>query len=262
MSRRLARSALLGLLLPLAVLAAEEEPVATSTARVESRIEGRSVPDIPLRLADGSGRMLSELARDRALLVTFFYRRCTGVCTPFLQWIDDASAEVGGLGEDYRVLALSFDEADTVADLRAQASAFGLLEHPDWHFAVVDRHALARIAGALEFWFQQRPQTDQFDHGSLLVAVREGRVVRALGGGPGQTQRLRELVWELRGRVMPYYAVERQPLLRCLSFDPRSGSLHLDWGLLLLVAPALAALAAALALFRPWRGWTGVSPRF
>lgn len=244
------------LLLGLSALATA--PVAAGTpplsaTRAEAQLEGRAVPDIPVQLADGRTRMLSDLGRERALLVTLFYRRCAGVCTPFLQWIHDATAQVGGLGSDYQVLALSFDEADTVADLQAQARAFDLQEHPDWHFAITERSALAKITGALQFWARRQADSDQYDHDSLLVAVREGRVIRALSGGPGQTQRLRELVWELRGRVVPYYATTSAPALRCIEFDPGTGALRLDWGMLLLVAPGLASLAAALAVFGPLR---------
>ncbi|MBK6280011.1 MAG: hypothetical protein IPF57_18780 [Gammaproteobacteria bacterium] len=182
--------------------------------------------------------------------MTFFYRRCAGVCTPFLNWIKDATAAVGGLGSDYRILALSFDEQDSVAQLAAQARALGLTGHPDWDLAVTERGALADITGALEFWYQRQPDSSQFDHGSLLVAVSDGRVRRALHGGLGETQRLRELIWELRGRrsVLPDTGAARlaMPVLR-----PRHRSAEDGLGMLLLVLPALASLAAALLLFRP-----------
>lgn len=232
-----------------ALLGADFETLPTS--RAEARLEGRAVPDIPLRLADGREVMLSELGRGQNLLVTFFYQRCAGVCTPFLSWIKDATAAVGGLGSDYRILALSFDEQDGVAQLAAQAHALGLAGHPDWDLAVTERKALAEITGALEFWYQRQPDSTQYDHGSLLVAVSNGHVRRALRGGPGETQRLRELIWELRGSFVPYYPMQAGPSLRCLSFDPVTGQLRLDWGMLLLVLPALASLTAALVLFRP-----------
>jgi len=250
--RPFAAALLLGLFASAIARAAVELPPLPAT-RAEARIEGRAVPDIPLRMPDGRDRMLSELGQGKALLVTFFYRRCTGVCTPFLEWINEATAEVGGLGSDYQVLALSFDDSDSVVDLQAQARTFGLLENRDWHFAVTDQAALAEIAGALDFWYRRQSGSNQYDHGSLLVAVRDGRVIRALTGGPGQTQRLRELVWELRGRVMPYYAVDSGPALRCVGFDPGTGALRLDWGMLLLVAPALTSLMAALTVFWPRR---------
>jgi len=244
---------LLGLLAPTLPSRGQEyqELETLSTTRAESRIEGRAVPDIPLRLADGREVMLSEFGRGQNLLLTFFYRRCAGVCTPFLQWIADATTEVGGLGTDYRILALSFDESDGIAQLAGQARALGLQNHPDWQFAVTERDALARITGALEFWFRRQGGSDQYDHGSLLVAVRDGRVVRALRGGPQETQRLRELVWELRGSVMPYYPIAAGPALRCVTFDPGDGRLKLHWGILILVLPALASLMTAWVVFRP-----------
>ena len=71
---------------------------------------------------------------------------------------------------------------------------------------------------------------------------------------PNGNERFRELVWELRGSFIPYYRVPGQTPLRCLVFDPRTGETRLDWGMLLLVLPALTAIALALAVFiRPLR---------
>lgn len=218
-------------------------------SRAESRLIARAVPDIPLRLADGRSVRFSDLARDRPILVTFFYRRCSGICTPLLAWVRDAVREVGGLGVDYRVLSLSFDDADTVADVRAQAEAFGLLHAAGWSFAVAERDAVAQIAGALDFWYRRDPVTRQFDHPGLVVAVDGGRVVRAFVGDPGGGGRLRSMVWELRGNFIPFYRIPGQTALGCLAFDPRTGVTRLDWGLLLLALPAAAALGGALVVF-------------
>ncbi|MCZ7565367.1 MAG: SCO family protein [Burkholderiales bacterium] len=181
------------------------------------------MPDIPLRLADGRALRMSDLAAGKPLLVAFFYRRCTGVCTPFLEWVRDAVRETGGLGTDYRVLALSFDDADTVADVRAQAETLGLAQAAGWSFAVAERAALARVTGALEFWYRRDPTTGQYDHPALLVGLDRGRVVRALVGGPDGRERLRAMVWELRGNFIPFYKVPGQTPLACLAFDPDTG---------------------------------------
>ena len=218
-------------------------------AAQESRLIDRAVPDIPLLLADGSQARLSDLWRERPLLVTFFYRRCNGICTPFLEWLRDASRQAGGLGRDYRVLALSFDDADAARDVRAQAAALDLLQSPDWYFAVTDRDALARIAGALDFWYRFDPAIRQYDHNALLVGIERGRVVRALVAGGGDGARIRELVWEIRGSFIPFYALPGQSALKCFAFDAGSGKTRMDWGMLLLVLPALSALLAAGGVF-------------
>ncbi len=234
----------LALAAPCAVPAA-----ADGVSRAESRLVDRAVPDIPLRLADGRTTRLAALAGDRPLLVAFFYRRCAGVCTPLLEWVRDAVREVGGLGADYRVLALSFDDADTVADLRAQARAIGVLGSPHWSFAIAERDAVAQVAGAVDFWYRRDPATGQYDHPALVLALDRGRVVRAMLGAPGGSDRFRELVWELRGAFIPFYRVPGQTPLACIAFDPRTGATRLDWGLALLALPALAAVGAALVTF-------------
>lgn len=256
------RRALHGVLTALALTLAAACGAATpplGVSRAEHRLVERAVPDIPLRLADGRALRMSDLAAGKPLLVAFFYRRCTGVCTPFLEWVRDAVRETGGLGTDYRVLALSFDDADTVADVRAQAETLGLAQAAGWSFAVAERAALARVTGALEFWYRRDPTTGQYDHPALLVGLDRGRVVRALVGGPDGRERLRAMVWELRGNFIPFYKVPGQTPLACLAFDPDTGKTRLDWGLLLLVLPALAAIGAALAVFLAPVRWRRVA---
>lgn len=240
--------ALAALALALALPSAAGAPSGEAD-RAEGRLAGRAVPDIAVRLADGRSRLLSELAGDKPLLVTFFYRRCTGVCTPLLEWVRDAALQVGGLGADYRILALSFDDADTVAELRAQAQAIGVLGSADWSFAIAERATVAQVAQAVDFWYRRDPVSGQFDHPALVVALDRGRVVRAMLGGPGSPDRFRELVWELRGAFIPSYRIPGQTPFSCVAFDPRSGETRLDWGMLVLTVPGLAAVSAAFAIF-------------
>ena len=231
-----------------ATVVSAERPESVSQA--ESRLLTRSIPDIPLQLADGRTMAISSFWRDKPLLVTFFYQRCHGICTPFLTWVRDGVRDVGGLGRDYRILALSFDETDTVADLREQARAIGVSDDPDWLFAVAERGAVERITGALDFWYRLQPSTGQYDHSALLIAIRDGRVMGALLGGPGYGERVKSLVWELRGEFAPSYTVPNQRPWRCFSFDPVSGRFHMDWGLVLLGLPSLTAMTLTLGLFR------------
>lgn len=222
---------------PAGVLLAEQPP------------HDRSVPDIPLRLSDGRTMHLSVLAGDEPLVVMLFYRSCAGMCLPLLRWLRDAVADAGGLNTDYRVLALSFDEADTVTDLHAQAGALGLLHAEGWSFAVAERPAIAQITAALDFSFRFDPKRRQFDHPALLAVVDGGRVMRTLRDGSGGRAQYRELLRELRGTFVPFYRLAGRTPLRCIAFDPRTGELRFDRGALLLALPALAALTATLAIF-------------
>ena len=246
----------LGVLLPAWAAAVP----ADTPALVEHRLTGRILPDIRVTLDDGRQLRLSGLWRDRPLLLTFYYRRCPGICTPFLEGVRDAIGAVGGLERDYRVLALTLDDTESVADLRAQARAFDVLDAPGWSFAVTTPEQLARVTDALGFRFQRDPGTRQYDHEALLVGVERGRVLRALSGAVGERPRLRELLWELRGRFVAMYSIPGRTVLRCLSFDPVTGRVQLDWGLLILLLPGSAAVLIALGLFTG-AGRDAVPPR-
>lgn len=234
--------------------------------REEERLAERMLPDTELRLSDGRLTRLSALWRDRPLLLTLFYQHCTGTCWPSLLLIRDAAARTGGLGRDYRVLALSFAGSDTAKDMQAQAAAFGLGNDPNWLFAVGAPQDIQRVASTLGFWFRLDPVTGQYDHPTLVVGVVQGRVVRALLGYPISRERFAELLWELRGRFVPYYQLPGQSRLRCFEFDGRTGTMRPDWGMLLLLAPGIVAIVAACAVFgraataRGRYRFTGVRP--
>ncbi|MBI2186760.1 MAG: SCO family protein [Acidobacteria bacterium] len=228
--RRVGAACVLALLA--AAAGAQADP-SVAVSRAEGRLLHRRVPDVPLHLADGRTVPLSSLWQDKPLLVTFFYRNCHGICSPFLAWIRNAVREDDGLGRNYRILALSFGEQDTVADMRSQGEALGI-DDPDWLFAIADREALARVIEALEFWYRPDPATGQYDHTALLVAVEDGRVKRALVGGAGFAERFPVMARELRGEFIRSYAVPAQTAWRCFSFDPVTGRVSVDWGLLIL----------------------------
>ena len=221
------------------------------TAAAERRLDQRAVPDVPLQLLDGRHVSLSTLTdTGTALFVAFFYGECTGVCLPLLEWLGDAARDVGGLGRDYQMLAVSFDDRDTVESLRRQVRLLDIDRDPAWHVAVTTPDAVDALTKALDFWYQPSAVRGQIDHSALFVAIRRGRVVGAGLGGPGDIRRFRELAWELRGRPVLSYAIDDAPPVRCLTYDPISGEWRPHWGLLLLIAPGLCSVAAALVVFR------------
>jgi hypothetical protein len=178
---------------------------------------------------------------------------CHGICSFFLAWTRNAVRDDGGLGRDYRVLALSFDPGDTVADMRSQADALGLAGERDWFFAVAEPADLGRLTEALDFWSRLDPATGQYDHSALLVAIADGRVRRALLGDAGFAGRFPIMARELRGEFVLSYALANQTAWRCFSFDPITGRVYMDWGMLILGMPTVTALAVTFLLFRRGR---------
>ena len=218
----------------------------------EAPLLGRPVPDVRI-VTGGTTVSLSGLWGTRPLLLALVFSRCAGICSPFLASLKAAKAALPG-PDDYLTIVLSFDPRDTAQDMRELARRLGLEGRADWLFGVgASEGEVDRLAGALGFWYRWDEARMQFDHPALLAAVERGRVRRLLVGGDVRPARLDEVVRELRGDFVAAYPLPGKVLFRCFQFDPVRGRLVLDWGLLLLLAPAVLAVIATLSLFAAGR---------
>jgi len=220
--------------------------------RAESRYLFEPMADGEFTAADGRRHRLSEIWDERPILVNLFYRGCTGSCSPLLHTVKKAVDAAGGLGREYAIVSLSFDSSDTTADMRAMAESLDLRPEDAWYVGTAEKETIDQIAAAIGFWYAAIPETDQFDHPSLLAAVRGGKIVRILAGNTIDRSRMRELLLELRGVYVPFTPISRGgSSLRCFRFNEDTNELSVDWGLLLLLAPGCGALAATAIVFRP-----------
>ena len=213
----------------------------------EDRFIAQSVPDITVATAMGA-LPLSRLWQEKPLVVTMVYTRCGGVCVPYLRFLRDATHSDGGAGRDYRVLVLSFDPRDTVADMKSLAEELGLQSNPAWIFGVTGPDETRRLASATGYWFTWDPSNNQYDHPALLVGIKDGRLLRMLAGDVPSV-RFREVADELRGRFVRAYPLpSKVARFRCFQYDA-SGRLHLDWGVLLMFIPATFAIVCTICIF-------------
>ena len=213
----------------------------------EDRFIAQSVPDITVATAMGA-LPLSRLWQEKPLVVTLVYTRCSGVCVPYLRFLRDATHSDGGAGRDYRVLVLSFDPRDTVADMKSLAGELGLQSNPAWIFGVTSPDETRRLASATGYWFTWDPSNNQYDHPALLVGIKDGRLLRMLAGDVPSV-RFREVADELRGRFVRAYPLpSKVARFRCFQYDA-SGRLHLDWGVLLMFIPAVFAIVCTTCIF-------------
>lgn len=220
--------------------------------REEEVIYGR-VPDITVRTIVGKTQRLSDWWQKRPVLLTFVFAHCAGVCYPYLNSLRDAIRQVGGLGSDYEVVALSFAPEDAPTELRLMAEALRLLgkERAYWHFGVGEPKAMERLGHAVRFWYRRIKGTNQYDHPAMLAAIKDGRVIRLLVGATVSPMRLREVLQELKGEpVLVYPLPDARMPFRCFRYDPKTGAWRPDIGLLALLAPPLLTAMVVLGLFR------------
>jgi protein SCO1/2 len=217
----------------------------------ESRLFGREVPDIHLRYANGVEGRLSDLWRDRPVFVTLVFSRCAGICSPYLGLLKNTVEEVGGSGDRYQMVVISFDVDDRPEDMAALAKHHGLEADRGWTFAApASAEELAALCRSLDFDYLWDEQRRQFNHPAVTAALRGGKFVRLSVGGEISPGRFKEMLADARGEFVPIYPApgERGALFRCFDYDPERGFTP-NWGMLILVFPGIAAIAIAALMF-------------
>jgi hypothetical protein len=82
--------------------------------------------------------------------------------------------------------------------MRRTAAHLNVSGRPDWTFAIATPEDIGRVMRAAGFWFTWDAAREQFDHPAMLVAIRDGSIVRLLVGGTVTALRLAELLQEAR----------------------------------------------------------------
>lgn len=217
---------------------------------LEGRVLYRTLPDAPLFTDSGASHYLSQLWDEKPVILTFIFTRCSGVCYPFAFSLRDAVEIVGGLGEEYRVVVISFDPLDTPETLLAMKRRLGVENNPDWIFATTTPQALEKLVTTTGFWYRKVEGTDQYDHPAMLVGVRNGRIVRLQVAPTLSVAMIRAVVRELQGdRVLSYPLPDPRIPFRCFDYDSETGAVRMDWGMLVLIVPTVLGFSLASLLF-------------
>lgn len=223
---------------------------ASDAMPLEDRVLYRTLPDAPLFADSGISYRLSQIWDDKPLILAFTFTRCAGVCYPFAFSLREAVEIVGGLGDEYRVVVISFDPLDTPKTLQGMRRRLGIEDNKDWILATTTPQALEELVNATGFWYRRVEGTDQYDHPAMLVGVRKGRIVRLQVAPTLSNSMVRAVVRELKGdRVLSYPLPDPRIPFRCFGYDPKTGALRMDWGMLILIVPTIVGFSLASLLF-------------
>jgi protein SCO1/2 len=154
---------------------------------VDERLGERIPPDIPL--ADEKGRQLRlGAAITKPTLLLPVYYSCPTTCSFMLANLAQAINKVPlELGEDYAVLAFSFDEEEgPELALAAKKNYTKLLNRKlpaeEWAFLTADEESIRALTDAIGFRFK-RTAEHLFIHPNVLIALApDGTVIRYLYG--------------------------------------------------------------------------------
>ncbi|HJZ72781.1 MAG TPA: SCO family protein [Vicinamibacterales bacterium] len=230
-------------------MASSQVPAPLREIGFDQNLDQRVPLDVAFRDERGASVRLGDYFGKRPVVMVFAYYDCPMLCT---QVINGLSSALGVLslkpGEDFEIVTVSFNPADTPATARAKKAIY--LERytregaaASWHFLVGDQPSIDRLTRAAGFRYVWDATTKQFAHPSgIIVLTPDGRLARYLFGIEYGPRDLRYAIVEASdGRVGN---VADALLLYCYHYDPMSGR----YGLVVMRALRLAGAATVLAL--------------
>ena len=184
-----------------------------------------------LMLRDETGRVVrlgQYFNHGRPVLLNFMYYRCPMLCPMVMDGVANGLTELRfDIGKEFDVITVSIDPRDTPEQAAMKKEQyvkrygrFGAAS--GWHFLTGPESATRRLTSIVGFQYAYDIKTDQFAHGTALIAVTpQGRVSRYLYGFEYRARDLRlALVEASAGKIG---TATDAILLLCYHYDPATG---------------------------------------
>ena len=186
---------------------------------------GAAVPlEVGFRDEHGRRVPLGEFFGAKPVIVAFVYYSCPMLCDQVLRGLARSLRAVSlDSGEDYEVVAISFDPRDTEAAARAKRDDLGhglpRKARSGWHFLTSGEREIDALTQSLGFRYSYDAASRTFAHaGGILVLTPHGTVSRYFPGIDYSSRDLRlALIDASNGKIG---TVLDRLLLFCYEYDP------------------------------------------
>ena len=203
-------------------------PGALQGVGIDQKLDQQIPLNLTFRDEYGKTVPLSTYFHDKPVIIAPVYYRCPMLCTQILNGLESSLKVVTfNAGQDFEVIALSFDPKDTPEIAAAKKAGYlRRYNRPGsangWHFLTGDEANIKALTDAIGFHYKYDPKTDQFAHASgVMIATPDGRLSRYFYGVEYSPRDMRLGLVEASQRKIgtPVDAV----LLFCFHYDPATG---------------------------------------
>lgn len=210
---------------------------------------GKTLPNVELKDSSGKALTLKEIIKNKPLILSLIYARCISSCLLITDNLKDTVSRIGGLGEDFNVLTLSFDPSDTTERLNEFKEKWGL-ELKGWFVAGGKEEELNKLLKAIDFQYSIDSSTGEFIHPNLLVIITpDGRISRYIYGVSYNDRDIKlSLINAKKGTTT--ITIAEGLLLRCYRYNPLKGTYETDWAFIMhLIGGGAFFLSVFIALW-------------
>jgi len=203
-------------------LAAEAQRTANLEVGVDEKLGAQAAIDDVFKDENGNDVTLRRLITRPTILILNYFR-CPGVCPILLTGMVDVINRIPlKPGEDFRVVAVSFDPTDTPQAARDKKTNYlNQIRRPfppeAWHFLTGQPEAIKKLTSSVGYNFS--PQKEMFMHpAATIVLTSKGVVSRYLYGTTFLPADVEMAIDEAAvGQVRPTIS---KVLSFCYSYDP------------------------------------------
>jgi len=194
---------------------------------IEQRLNSQLPLDAVFKDENGQTHPLGAYFGKRPVVLALVYYDCPMLCTQILNGMTRALKILTFKpGQDYDVVAISFDARETPAQAKAKKVVYMRdYGHPDtvgaFHFLTGDIASIKRVTDTVGFRYNWDPHTGQFAHASAIyILTPDGRLSKYFYGVEYSPKDLRlGLIEASQNKIGT--AVD-QLLLFCYHFDPKA----------------------------------------
>ncbi|MFQ5329089.1 MAG: SCO family protein [Thermodesulfobacteriota bacterium] len=211
--------------------------------------------DYRLTAGDGSNLLLGDLLVGKPLIILLSYYRCDGICSTVSRTFRDLVGDMKKvrLGDDFRVLSLSFDRSDNLDTLTTFNDKLSLPEWMDegWTTALFNNEEdIKRLTDSVGYRFFWSARDKMFLHPNVFIFLSpEGRVVRYLYGATIGEQdvelAINEAAFGKSGRSK-VEDIKDFVLLACYSYNYKEGKYSINYPLFIAIGSLLMGISIAV----------------
>lgn len=211
---------------------------------------GAEVP-AELRFTDSFGaevRLGDMFDGERPVLLVLGYFDCPLLCDLIFTSVTDGIEEIGlDVGDDYRVLAVSFDHTNTREQAAEKRDFYGALyQRPTprdgWVFCTSEPDAVRTLAASVGYRYRYLPEQGEFSHPAAIVFLTpEGKVASYIEGVKFASRDLQLALMDAGdGKIGTAF---EQFLFTCFHYDPSAGTWSVAAGRVMKIGGLITMLA-------------------
>jgi len=223
-----------------------DRPTPLVNVTIEQRLDSQIPMDASFRDEAGNTFPLGHFFGKRPVVLALVYYQCPMLCTQILNGVVRAAKVLTFKpGEDYDVVAISFDARERPADAAAKKAVYMHdYGHPEtaagWHFLTGDINSIKKVTNAVGFKYMWDVHTAQFAHASAVyILTPEGKLSKYFYGIDYSPKDMRFALIEASKNQIGT-PVDRI-LLYCYHFDPHAAK-YTPYALALLRAAGAATV--------------------